>query len=378
MYNHAATAAAVARDCRRQVDRVLVVDDGSEDADLRELLRDDPVTVIRHERNQGKGQALLTALEAVAAGGGTHMITVDADGQHLPGDLPAFVAAIREAPRAIVIGCRDFERTANVPSKSRFGRLWSNFWVRLETGRAVADTQSGYRAYPVDLVRRLPHRSSRYDFETELLVRALWAGLPLREVPIQVVYLPGGERISHYRPVLDTLRMSRLHARLAARCLLPWPHRRLVPRERPPWSAWRHPLRELRRLLDENATPAGLAASAAVGSLLGVLPLVWCHTVAILYATTRLHLNKVMALTIQTLYIPPFTPFLCIQLGHYLRHGCWWTEFTRQTLLHDLHLRLFEWLLGSLLLAPFFALVAGAATYAVAAAVRRTRHRRES
>lgn len=373
VYNHAATATAVVRACRRRVERVLVVDDGSEDADLRELLREDPVTVIRHARNQGKGQALVTALQHVAAQGGTHMITVDADGQHLAEDLPAFLEAIRAEPRAIVIGCRDFDRTANVPSKSRFGRQWSNFWVRLETGRALTDTQSGYRAYPVGLAGRLPRRSSRYDFETELLVRALWAGLPVREVPIQVVYPPGGERISHYRPVRDTLRMSRLHARLAARCLLPWPHQRLVPRERPPWALWRHPLRELRRLLDENATPAGLAASAAVGSLLAVLPLVWCHTLAILYATARLHLNKVMALTIQTLYIPPFTPFLCIQVGHYLRHGRWWTEFTRQTVVWDLHLRLFEWLLGSLLLAPLYALIAGAATYAVAAAVRRRR-----
>jgi len=379
VFNHARTAAAVALECRTLVERVLVVDDGSTDADIGELLRGSDIAVLRHPRNLGKGRALTTALRHVAAQGATHMITLDADGQHLPADLPVFLEAMRAAPDAIIVGCRDFD-VPNVPGSSRFGRSFSNFWVRLETGLALDDTQSGYRAYPVRLISRLRLASARYDFEIEVLVRAAWGGVPIREVPIRVVYLPPGSRISHFKPVLDSARLSRLHARLIGRKLMPWPHARLVPRPaaEPPLALWRHPGRGFRRLLQENATPGGLAAAAAVGSLLAVLPLIWCHTVAILYASSRLHLNKVMALAIQNLYIPPFTPFLCIQVGYFMRHGRWWTEYTRETLVAGIHLRLFEWLLGSLVLAPFYAAIAAAATYVTARAVQRRMLRRRA
>ncbi len=378
VYNSAAAAARVARECRQRLDQVLVVDDGSTDADLRQLLRGQDITVVRHPRNLGKGRALLTALQHVAAHGGTHMITLDGDGQHLPADLPGLLAAIRAHPAAIVIGCRDFN-TPNVPGGSRFGRRFSNFWIRLETGRGLTDTQSGYRAYPVELLSRLRMAGRRYDFEVEVIVRALWAGAEIRETPVHVVYPPPAERISHFRPFVDNARLSRMHARLVGRCLLPWPHVRLVGTAgRTPISLWRHPKLVLKRLLSENATPAGLAAAAAVGSLLAVLPLIWCHMAVILYVSARLHLNKVMALGIQNLYMPPFTPFLCIQVGYYLRHGQWWTEFTRETLLLNIHHRLFEWLIGSLILGPLYALIAAVVTYFSARAIQRRMYPRET
>jgi predicted LPLAT superfamily acyltransferase/uncharacterized protein (DUF2062 family) len=357
VYNHAGTLAALVRGCREQVADVLVVDDGSTDADVPLLLAEAGATVLRHAANRGKGAALLTALAYAREKGFSHVITLDADGQHAPADLPRFLEALRGAPQALVVGVRDFS-VPNVPGSSRFGRSFSNFWIALETGALCADTQCGYRAYPVGLVSQLRLAGRRYDFEVEILVRALWAGLPLVEVPVATWYAPPGERVSHFRKGLDNLRLSHTHAKLVGRRLLPWPAKRLLPR--PKGRAWRellHPAALIRRLLSESATPAGLGLSAGVGTFLAVLPIPWFHTVVIFYVATRLKLNRVMALAIQNLFAPPFTPALCIALGHLLLTGEWLPRLPRS--MGDLCACLLEWLVGSLLVAPVFAVVSG-------------------
>ena len=378
-YDHLATVFDVAAGARKHLDDVRVVDDGSTalPEDFAARLAELGVASIRHERNLGKGAALLTAARKLEADGVTHMIVLDADGQHDPDDLPRFAEAVREHPEALIVGCRDFEHAENVPGSSRFGRSFSNFWCRLETGVKCADTQSGFRAYPVKGLTSLRFYCRRYNFEIEALVKLLWAGYELCEVPIPVFYDVPGKRVSHFDPWKDNLRLSLLHSCLVTRQLLPIPHKRLV--AAPPgewgWKNLLHPLDFLRRLLRENADPAGLAASAAVGTFLAVLPLVGVHMAVILYVCLRFKLNKVMALTIQNLFMPPLSPFLCIELGYFLRHGEWWTQFTVHNCLGELHHRVYEWLLGSLILAPLFAVIAGAAVYAAAGFIRFKRER---
>ena len=151
--------------------------------------------------------------------------------------------------------------------------------------------------------------------------------------------------------------------------LLPWNAKRIAkanPEKGPGWGVLLHPAAFLKQLLRENATPGGLAAAAAVGTFLAVLPLLGVHTLAILYVTVRLNLNKIMALAIQNLFMPPLTPFLCIELGYYLRHGHWWTELTFDSVVREMPYRLWEWLLGSLVLAPVFAAAAFGAVFAAA------------
>lgn len=258
-----------------------------------------------------------------------------------------------------------------------FRKAFSNFWVRLETGTACADTQSGYRVYPVDGLVKTRFFCRRYNFEIEALVKLLWSGYGLCEVGVPVSYTPPGGRISHFDPLRDNLRLTLLHTCLVTRQLLPVPHRKLVKTPPAPGSLKEllHPLDFVRRLLRENADPAGLAASAAVGTFLAVLPLVGVHMAVILYVCIRFKLNKVMALAIQNLFMPPLSPFLCIETGYFLRHGAFWTEFTLQNSLGELHLRLWEWLLGSLLLAPLFALISWIAVFAAASFVKSRRAR---
>ena len=370
VYNNAGTIHQVAKDCLTHCPHVLVVDDGSTDADLKDALADLPCAVVTHTTNRGKGVAIQTALREVTERGGTQMITIDGDGQHDPRDLPVFVDAIAAHPDAIIIGCRDF-KAGKAPRGSRFGRVFSNLWTKIETGLSLRDTQSGFRAYPVDLVRRLPLHGHRYDFEVEILARAAWAGLPVKEVDISVRY--HSDRVSSFRPFKSNAVISLMHTRLVGRRLLPWPHKRLIPKKGPSdaWRLLKSPKVFIRSLLNENTSPAELAAAAAVGTILAVLPLIGFHTPVIIYAAARLHLNKVLATAIQIFYSPPGVPFICIQLGYFIRNGHWWTAFTRQSFTTELHERLLEWAIGSVILAPVYAVIAAGIVYWLATVIQK-------
>jgi len=363
VYNHADTLRRVVEGALRHHDRVLVVDDGSNEP-VASQLDGLPVELLRHPHNLGKGAALRSAADWGLQRGYAHMICLDADGQHEPDDLPKFFAEISAHPQALIVGHRDFS-SATIPGASRFGRKFSNFWLRLQTGSRLLDSQSGFRAYPLLLFQHLRFWTRRYNFEVEVLVRSAWAGLQLRDVDISVYYPSGGERISHFRGFMDNWRLTLLNTHLTLRSLLPWPHRKIVAAEnseRRPGEmvSTLHPLRSIRQLLRENSTPPRLAVAAGVGVLLGTLPLLFCHTIAILFACGYFRLNKVAAVSSSQLCMPPVVPALCIEIGYFFRHGRWLTEFSLETLGYQAPLRLFEWFLGSLLLAPVLAgLVAG-------------------
>jgi uncharacterized protein (DUF2062 family) len=205
----------------------------------------------------------------------------------------------------------------------------------------------------------------------EVLVKAAWAGIELREVPIFVYYPPAGERISHFRAFRDNFRLTVLNTGLTMRSVAPWPHRKIVTdRHSGEKVSVLHPLRSLRTLLTENASPAQLAAAGALGIFLGALPLIALHTLAILFAAGFLRLNKVAAVSASQLCMPPLVPAICIEAGYFMRHGEFLTEFTLQTLGYQGLQRLYEWFLGSLLVAPVFAALTGAVIYAMAVGVR--------
>jgi glycosyltransferase involved in cell wall biosynthesis len=371
VYNNKDTVKSVAVECRSLIPQVVVVDDGSTDADVGELLSNSGVTVLRHERNRGKGKAILSALQYVKERGGRFMITLDADGQHHPRDLVKFIPLLQGDETAILIGSRPSD-AESFPRRSRVGMEIGNFWLRTETGASVEDSQSGFRAYPVGYLSQLKLAGSHFEFEAEVLARAVWAGLELKSVPIGVWYPEPRLRVSSFRPFVDNLRISLMHARLVGRRLLPFPHRRLIPaaEERLDPRMLLHPIKMVRGLIEENATPALLGVSAAAGTFLATLPLISLHTVVIVYFATRLRLNRVMAVVIQNLCMPPFVPMLCIELGYRMRYGEWLTEFSKRTLLNELHLRIFEWLLGSLVVAPIAAVVVGGAVFLIAGAIQ--------
>ena len=363
VYNHASTLRAVVLGLLERHPHVLVVDDGSDDLEP-EVLAGLPVRMVRHGRNRGKGAAIRTAALEARRQGMSHIVTIDADGQHDPADLPLFLEAVAADPLAVIVGARDFN-TENVPGSSRFGRAFSNFWLRVQTGVILSDVQSGYRAYPLIVLENLRCTENRYSFEVEVLVRASWAGFRLREVNIRVHYPPKGERVSHFRAFMDNARISFLNTRLTIRAIMPVPHRKFGEDEAGRVSPI-HPLKSLRILLRDDATPAGLGLSAALGIFLGTLPLIGIHSIAILLAAGWLRWNKIAALAASQLCMPPLVPALCIEAGHYLRHGVFLTEISLRTLGYEAPQRLWEWSLGSMLLAPLLAALTGAAVWVLA------------
>lgn len=220
IYNHGATVGAVLRAVAALGLPCLVVDDGS-DRGTRDVVTGlarelRGVAVERLPENRGRGAALRHGYRAAHARGFTHVVQLDADGQHDPADVLRFVAAARRRPDALVIGVPIFDATA--PRSRLYGRRLSVFWVHVETlSRAIPDPLCGFRCLPlaptVELLARTP-LGDRMEFDVEILVRLCWQGLPVVTVPTRVRYFPGG--LSHFRPWRDSVLIGRAHARLCA------------------------------------------------------------------------------------------------------------------------------------------------------------------
>jgi len=243
VFNNERTVAQVVRGALEKGLPVLVIDDGSTDgSSLR--LAGLPVQRIDFPVNRGKGMAIRAAFKWAQDNGFSHLITIDADGQHDAQDISRLIEKIGEFPDRVIIGKRHFN--ADVPGKSRFGRSWSNLWTRIVTGKTTPDSQSGFRAYPVRLLAGLRFFGRRYEFEVEVLVRAAWAGLEFDWVDVSVHYFQGPERVSHFKPLRDNFRISVVYTLLVLRRLLPFPHRRVCGKGRGRPDGERRPGKERR------------------------------------------------------------------------------------------------------------------------------------
>jgi glycosyltransferase involved in cell wall biosynthesis len=198
------TVADVVRGVRRHLAHVVVVDDGSRDATAA-AAGEAGARVLRLATNHGKGAALRRGLDEVASLSPEAVVLLDADGQHDPDDLPAFLALWDERRPDLVIGARLADRRRIPPA-----RFWTNYigsrilsWM---TGRELEDSQSGYRLLAADLLRRMELTSDGYAIESEMLIKAARAGGRIEHVRVRTIYNDGG---SHFRPVLDTFRISR-------------------------------------------------------------------------------------------------------------------------------------------------------------------------
>ena len=214
-YRAEATVGEVVRGAHTHCARVVVVDDGSDD-DTGLRARAAGAEVLRHAANAGKGAAIVTGLHALEAAGVGRALILDADGQHLPSQIPVLLAASDAVPGAIVVGVRQKEGHT-IARLNRFGNWVADRLLRAIAGQALPDTQSGFRIYPVAATLALGTRGTRYDFETEVLLRAARRGMPLLGVPVEVYYPPVAERVSHFKPGRDTLRIIRTVACLLAR-----------------------------------------------------------------------------------------------------------------------------------------------------------------
>lgn len=211
-YNEAATVHDVAMRARRQCMNVIVVDDASSDGTDRALVGLD-VTVLRNERNSGKAYSLARGFEHALSMGAVGVLTLDADGQHAPEEIPAFIERSQDDPNAFLIGARRREQR-----RASFWRYLANciadFWIGWAAGHAIEDSQSGFRLYPAKLLQtvKIPHGPDRsFVYESEILIEAARQGVALKSVAISVSPR-SGPRPSHFQPLLDILRITRMVA----------------------------------------------------------------------------------------------------------------------------------------------------------------------
>ena len=166
-----------------------------------------PLVVIRHSVNQGKGVALKTGFQEALRLGYSYAVTLDADGQHHPEDVPVLLA--QKGEKTLVVGSRSIR---GKDGRSSFANQFSNFWFTLYTWIKLPDTQTGYRLYPLKALPSLRLLSARYEAELTLLVFSAWKGLRLVPVPVQVEYPE--DRVTHFRPGKDFTRISILNTLL--------------------------------------------------------------------------------------------------------------------------------------------------------------------
>ena len=368
-YNNRKTVGSVVRGTLARLPGLIFVDDGSTDGTAEVLKEFTGLTVVRHEKNQGKGAALMSGFEKALSLGFDHAITIDADGQHLPEDIPAFTAAIARDPAAIYVGSRK-RVGAKVSLGSRFANRFSDFWFWLESGASLPDTQCGFRSYPLKAVDRLRLKKKHYDFEVEVLVKAAWSGVPLRSVPVTAVYLPAGERVSHFRPVKDFLRISHLYTLFfIMRFFLPSILQEISCDKSLVGAPFLKKLRVATRGVYSEAVadPFTTSASIGLGMTIGILPIWGFQIITAAFLAARLRLNKFITVAASNISFPAVIPFIfyfALVIGHALLSGG--LDFSP-----DLHgdlsriaaERFAEWALGSVVLALAVGLAGWAAAY---------------
>lgn len=210
---------AAARSCWRPV--WIVIDgstDGTGDALAEMSRRDRDVRILRRSRNGGKGAAVLDGIRAAAADGFTHVLVMDADGQHPASSIVEFMALSHRHPEAMILGVPVFDQSA--PRLRVVGRQVSNALAKLETRGVIGDSLFGFRVYPVAALRAImeSNRWMRgFDFDVEAAVRLSWRGIPAINRPAPVRYFGAADGgVSHFRYGRDNVLLAGMHARLMA------------------------------------------------------------------------------------------------------------------------------------------------------------------
>lgn len=307
-YNNEKTLERVIRGVLRYTEDVIIVNDGATDSTPHILARFPQTEQIHFPANRGKGPALRAGFRRAEDLGFTYAVTIDSDGQHFPDDIPVFIHTLdaAEDKNLLLIGDRNMERAGKgIPSGSSSGNRHSSFWYGVETGVQLQDTQSGFRLYPLRAVNQSKYFSGRFEFETEVIVKAAWNGVNVQNVPIDVLYDPD-ERVTHFRPYADYIRIVLLNIAFVF-----WAFLYIKPRDM---------FRNIRRkgfkqfffedFLRSSDSKEIKSLSVALGVFIGIAPFWGAQSVLAVGLAAYFGLNKVLSFTFSNVSLPIFIPFI--------------------------------------------------------------------
>ena len=215
-YNAAKTLEPVVRAALEQTKDVTVIDDGSRDG-TGDIARKAGAHVLTHEVNRGKGAGLKTGFQWACGNGYDGVVTLDADGQHLPSEIPKFIGCHAETGGDLIIGGRAHLFGQMLPRR-RTANRFSAWTIAIASGTKISDAQSGYRFYSTRLLRAVRLRSDGFAMESEVIVRAGRGGFKVITTPIDLGFVDGIST-SHYKPLKDTFSIASVVFRTWLECL---------------------------------------------------------------------------------------------------------------------------------------------------------------
>ena len=204
-YNAAQTLGAVVAESRKFIDTIVIVNDGSED-ETAAMAMTSGAELVSHSHNRGKGAALKSGFAWALEHSFDAVITLDADGQHLPREIPKFLEARERTHADLIIGGRSHLFDQMLPRR-RLANRFSAWSIAKASKTSITDSQSGFRLYSANLLRSVRLRTDGFDLESEVIVRAGCGGFTVLTIPIELGFVDGVST-SHYKPVKDTLRIA--------------------------------------------------------------------------------------------------------------------------------------------------------------------------
>ncbi len=359
-YNNAKTLEEVITKTLEYCDEVMVVNDGATDDTPNIISKFKNLIVVTHPKNKGKGMALRNGFKKAVELGFEYVITIDSDGQHYPEDFITFLNKIEEQPGSLIIGARNMS-VDNVPNKSTFGNKFSNFWFWVETGIKMEDTQSGYRLYPVQRLKKIRLFTTKFELEIEVIVKAAWRGIPVVSVPVKVYYAPQGERVTHFRPGKDFTRISLLNTYLVILTAIWWKPVMLL--RKFTWTNIKKIWKE--EIIAKHESPASKANSVALGLFFGIVPIWGFQFATALIIAHLLKLNKVVVGLTAQISVPPMIPFILygsIKTGEWILNEEVHIKFSRMLSVETLN-NIYVYAVGACVLSVIAAVAGWIATF---------------
>jgi len=368
-YNNERTLEKVIHDVLQITRHVIIVNDGSNDNTSEILHRFPSVKTVSYSTNMGKGYALRLGFQKALQEGFTHAVTLDSDGQHFASDIELFLRKAEEFPDALIVGSRTLPQE-KLRRGSGFANRFSNFWFRFITGIDMPDTQSGFRLYPLASIGNIRFITRKYEFELEVLIRAAWRDIQLVSIPIRVFYPAREDRISHFRPFTDFVRISLLNTICVIIAILyvkPFSFLHYLKKETIRGFLKKH-------VLQTRDSVAKTTFSVMFGIFMSIVPIWGYQLITAIALAYLLRLNKVIVIVAANISIPPMIPlilYMSYVTGGYVLSIHNHLVFSNIINLNWIRNNLFQYILGSLVFAVIAAVFFGLITYTLLRVFRR-------